>query len=440
MRTVFLTAILSYMLVLGFSYPFIAGLAYVWIDIVKPQDLAYFLINGWSLSLIASVVAVLSYVFARHKKSFKFTPEICLLIIFAAWMTYTSFHADPRLFSWNKWDWAFKVVIFTIFISVVFRSRVHFEALILTIIFSVATISFSSGVKTALGGGGYGVLAILGGDNSGLGESSTLAAVCVMQLPLLHYVYKHSIIFPRNRLFHFFIWMIVAITILTIVGTSARTGLVACVFLLLCYLLRSKRKLIWSLVIILAMGIFLTVDLGDTAWGSRMSTIDSYNQDSSALGRLKVWQWTLNFIAENPLGGGFDAFKLNGISKVTEEAVEYYEPGVINGKAFHNIYFEVLGEQGIIGFAIYISLLVMTLLKLQKTRVFGGDNVEFAWARDLALRLRDALLTLLVSGMFIGIAYQCYIFYLIAITISLRQLLPKVHTLANPSTDYATST
>jgi putative inorganic carbon (hco3(-)) transporter len=87
----------------------------------------------------------------------------------------------------------------------------------------------------------------------------------------------------------------------------------------------------------------------------------------------------------------------------------------------------------------------MTLLKLQKMRVFGGDNVEFAWARDLALRLRDALMILLVSGMFIGIAYQSYIFYLIAITISLRQLLPKVHTLARTSTagtstDHATST
>src|ERR1700731_3179292 len=103
MRTVFLTAILSYMLILGFSYPFIAGLAYVWIDIVKPQDLAYFLINDWSLALIASVIAVFSYV-VRYKKGFKFTPEIGLLIIFATWMTYTTFHADPRLFSWNKWD------------------------------------------------------------------------------------------------------------------------------------------------------------------------------------------------------------------------------------------------------------------------------------------------------------------------------------------------
>ncbi len=437
MRSVFLTAVFLYLILLGFSYPFVAGLAYIWIDIVKPQYLAYSLINGLPVSMIASIVAILAYLIKGDKASLKFTAVMYLLCIFAAWVTFTTINADPRIFSWEKWNWAFKVIVFTIFIPLIFRTRIQLEALILTILFSVTTVSFSAAVKTALGSGGYGVLAIMGGGNSGLSESSTLAAVCVMQLPLMHYVYNHSVIFAGNRLFKILILLTAVSSILAVVGTSARTGLIAGALLLLSYLLRSKRKFIWCIALVAALGVVQSLNLEDTAWGSRMSTINSPNQDSSASGRIKVWEWTLGFAAENPLGGGFDAYKLNRIASVNERGITYYEPGVFRGKAFHNIYFEVLGEQGIVGFTIYIAILMLTILRLRRIRLMARHQTELAWSGDLALRLRDALAVLMVSGMFIGIAYQPYIFYLVAITVSLGHILPNDKKLAITSAENA---
>lgn len=422
MRSAFLTFVFLYISILGLSYPFVAGMAYIWIDIVKPQNLAYSIINSMPLSMIASVVALTAYLIKGEKDSFKLTPMMFLLCFFGAWMTFTSFNADPRIEPWIKWDWAFKVVVFTVFMPMIFRSRLHLEALILTIICSVATVSLSAGIKTAMGGGGYGVLAIMGSGNAGLSESSTLAAICVMQLPLLHYMYKHSIFFEDNWLFKAFILLVTTTTILAVVGTSARTGLVAGAVLLLSYFLRSRKKITWCVILMIVLGAAQSLNLEDSAWGSRMSTINSYNNESSASGRIKVWEWTVDFVAENPLGGGFDAYKLNRIASVHDNNITYYEPGVYRGKAFHNIYFEVLGEQGIVGFGLYIAILLLTLLRLRRIRISVKSQSDQAWASDMALHLRDSLIVLMVSGMFIGIAYQPYIFYLVAITVSLGQL------------------
>jgi putative inorganic carbon (HCO3(-)) transporter len=420
MRSAFILGVLLYILTLGLSFPFVAGMAYLWIDIVKPQNLAYSFVNSLPLSRIAAVVVLASYAINANKKSFRLTPVMCLVACLALWVTITTYLANPMLNSWAKWDWAFKGLIFTIIIPLIFRTRVEIEALLLTIIFSIATTTFSAVIKTALGGGGYGVLAVLGNGDSGLSETSTLAAVSIMLIPLLHYVYRNTVIFPDSRIFKSIIWIIGICSVLTVVGTSARTGLIAAAFLLLCYALRSKRKIVFVLILAMALSVGMTLDLKDTHWGQRMSTINTYEKDSSASGRLAVWKWTLGFVAENPLGGGFDAYRLDNIASVDNEGnAEYYPPGRFQGKAFHSIYFEVLGEHGFIGFGLYYSIMFLTLWRLGRIRKFCQTRPDLQWLSDFAMHVREAQGVLLIGGLFIGIAFQPVMFYLVAITISL---------------------
>jgi putative inorganic carbon (HCO3(-)) transporter len=435
MRSTFLAAILAYVLFVGFSYPFAAVLGYVWVDIVKPQGLAYSLIRELPVALIAAVIALASFVMDAKKKKVPRLATVLLLAFFATWITFTAMIADQGIQPWIKWDWAFKVVIFSIFIPFVIRTRVHIEAFLLTMMFSVSTIAFSGGVKAAMGSGGYGVLALMGSTNTGLAESSTLAAVCVMQLPIMHYMYNHSIIFPSSRLFKLLIIITAVVNLFAVVGTGARTGLVAAACLAGLYALRSRHKIAVGVVFLLAMAIVPRLDLGDTAWGSRMSSIGTYQQDSSALGRIAVWKWTMDFALANPLGGGFDAFKLNRIALANDEGIQYYDAREYRGKAFHNIFFEVMGEQGLVGFVVYLSIIGATFWTLFKVRQLNKNNPEQSWLVDISTKLSDALMVLLVGGMFVGIAYQCYIFYLVALSISLgelgRQLAVKTSAVGN---------
>lgn len=437
MRSVFLTVVLSYLLLLGLSYPVAAALVYVWIDIVKPQSLAYSIINGMPLAMIAGVLALISHVISPDRKKIFGGPVIMLLLVFLAWITITTANANPGLNSWQKWDWVSKIVIFSVFLTFVIRSRVHIEAFLLTLIFSVETISFSGGVKAALGGGGYGVLALMGDANQGLAESSTFAAVCVMLFPIMHYLYHNSIIFPGERVFKAAIIGMAIINVFSIIGTGARTGLIAGAFLLLLYFLRSKYKLRMGIaMLVVGLGL-LQLDLSGTAWGSRMSSIGTYQHDSSASGRIAVWQWTTGFAMEHPMGGGFDAFRLNNIAGVDESGIQYYEGPGLRGKAFHNVFFEVLGEQGFIGIAIYLALIALTFLHLRQIRHYCRTRAPLLWCHDLATKLGDAFAALLIGGMFVGIAYQCYIFYFFSIVVSLHRLVPKERGATNVTKSHA---
>jgi probable O-glycosylation ligase (exosortase A-associated) len=420
MQSLFLTAVFSSLIFMGFSAAFAAALGFVWVDIVKPQQLAYAIINGLPLSMI-SAIATMALFFLKDKK---FAPRfgliMALIAAFAVWVTFTTAMSDFPVRAWGKWDWASRVLIFALIFPYIFRSRVQIEAFILVFIFSASTIFFSAGLKTMMGGGGYGVLAIMGSGNTGLAESSTLAVVCVMLIPLILFIMRHTLLLPKGKLTNLFLIGVIVTALAAVVGTAARTGVIAICVLFGISVLRSKHRLWWITGAAVVVVVLMNIDLSATPWGARMSTIETYNADSSALGRLAVWKWTLEFVGSHPFGGGFDAYAHNHIASVASDGVIWYLPeGQIGGKAFHSIYFEVLGEQGIPGFIIYYSIVLLTLFKLFKLNRKWRKREGTEWFADLTNALMAAILIFLAGGAFVGIAYQPFIFYMISLTVAL---------------------
>lgn len=411
----------------GFYAAFAAALGFVWVDIVKPQNLAYSIINGAQLSFIAALATLALFVLKDRKSPPKFGPILVLIVLFTIWVAFTTSMSAFPTQAWEKWDWASKVLIFAVIIPYIFRSRVQIEAFILVFVFAASTILFSAGVKTLLGGGGYQSLAVMGTGNSGLSETSTLAVVCVMLIPLVIFLMRHTLLFPRNLLTRVLFVGIIVMALAAVVGTGARTGVIAVVVMCMMSMLKSKKKLWWLAGIAIVGIIALNLDLSSTRWGARMSTIETYSADSSALGRIKVWEWTLNFVSAHPLGGGFNSYLHNRILTVAPDGVIQYVPeGQFGGKAFHSIYFEMLGEQGFVGFAIYFAIIGLALLKLRKLKKTWGNHAGMAWIPALADALTTSILIFLAGGAFVGIAYQPYIFYMISLTVAIDQYAARV--------------
>ena len=427
MQSLFLSAVFAVLMFAGFSAAFAAALGFVWVDIVRPQQLAYSIINDQPLSFIAAV-ATLGLFLLRDKKSPpKFGPILLLIVLFCLWVTFTTLISDFPTQAWGKWDWASKVLIFAVLIPYIFRSRIQIEAFILVFVFSASTILFSAGLKTILGGGGYGTLAVMGTGNSGLSESSTLAVVCVMLIPLVMFLMRHTLIFPRNLLTRGLFLAIIVMALAAVVGTTARTGIIAVAVMCLLSMLQSKKKLWWIAGLALAAVVILNLDLSATRWGNRMSTIETYNADSSAMGRIKVWQWTIEFVGKHPLGGGFDAYLHNRILGVTSDGETQYLPeGQVGGKAFHSIYFEVLGEQGIVGFSMYALMVGLAMFKLIRLKRAWKNDAGMAWISGLANALMTSIVVFLAGGSFVGIAYQPYIFYMLSLTVAIDQYARRV--------------
>ena len=52
-------------------------------------------------------------------------------------------------------------------------------------VLSIGTIIINGGIKTALGGGGYGMLSLLVRENAGLYEGSILSTAAIATIPLV---------------------------------------------------------------------------------------------------------------------------------------------------------------------------------------------------------------------------------------------------------------
>ena len=251
--------------------------------------------------------------------------------------------------------------------------------------------------------------------------------VCVMIIPLIWFAMRHTIVLQRSRYTDVLFAGLILTALACVIGTTARTGLIAIAVLGMLALFKSKKKVWWISAAILVGIAVGNVDLSSTSWGARMSTIETYNQDSSALGRLKVWEWTLDFISNNPAGGGFDAYALNRIAGVMDDGtVVYFPDWQLAGKAFHSIYFEVLGEQGIPGFLIYFSIIFATLINLRKLKKKWHNQAGMTWLVALADALTASILIFLTGGAFVGIAYQPFIFYMVSLTVSIDQYSRRV--------------
>lgn len=421
MQSLYLLTVFCTLIFAGFSAAFAAALGFVWVDIVKPQQLAYSIITGWPLSMVAALAMLAQYAIKDRKFPPRFGILLTLIAMFTVWVTITTAMSTIPIAPWTKWDWASKVLLFALLIPYIFRSRIQIEAFILVFTLSAATIFASAGVKTLLGSGGYGTLAIMGSGNSGLAEGSTLALVSVMLIPLVVFLMRNTLIFPKTRLTYLLFLGIIGAALATVVGTGARTGLIAVAVLCVLSMIKSKKKGWWLVGVAVAGVIYMNIDLSQTRWGARMSTVGTYNKDGSALGRIKVWEWTVGYVATNPMGGGFDAFLHNRIAGVSDDGViAYYPEGQIRGKAFHSIYFEVLGEQGIPGFIMYISMILISLYKLRALKKRWRDHPELGWMSELSNALISSILVFLAGGAFVGIAYQPFIFYMIALTVVLE--------------------
>ena len=397
-------------LVVGWSgMPFVASLGYVWVDSFSPQSVAWDVMNRFPVSLVIALSAVGSYLLF-DRRYFRVSTVTILIVLFTCWITVSTFAwAVVPDRAYTKWDVAWKAVLFAAFLPLVFRSRMQIEAFLLTWVISVGIQILPFGVKTLLGGGGYGInLGVISG-NSLLSEGSTLAAVALCQIPLLFHFYRHSIIAPRSRLLRCGFFLYAAVCVAASVGTYERTALVCMAIVAAGMWWKSTSKISFGVVCVLAG--LVVAQMSGAAWTSRISTTSDYTGESSALGRILAWEWTLDYVGEHPLGGGFDVYRINRIvyppDPVTGKVVTF------DGKAFHSSWFEVLGEQGWPGLLMYVLILGLSLLQLQSVakRCKGVPGLE--WLRSLSYGLQVSMLTLLAGSSFVGIAFQPMIWYLV---------------------------
>jgi probable O-glycosylation ligase (exosortase A-associated) len=407
-------------LVVGPIAPFVFTLGYLWVDTFYPQFLST-LVGQLPSSYIMAVAAIGGYVLLDRRSPPRFSGHTALVLLFAAWITLTGTWAERPDTAWDKWDWAFKVVMFAAFLPLVLRSRVQIEAFLQVFLFAATVHMMALGTKTMLAGSGYGRELDVVKGNSGLTESSYLAAVSIALIPIILFLRSHSILIPKSWVRDLGYLGLIVIAVFSAMGTYARTALVGFVVVGVFLWLQSRRKLLFAAcAVAMAIGV---VAMTAGSWDERIATTADYTSESSALGRLLVWKWTLGYVMQNPLGGGFNSFL---VSRIEFPAANGTAPIVVYGKAFHNMFMEVLGEQGFPGLAMYLALMLTSLWYMWSVIRRTRGRAHLLWVHDLAGALMTSLLTIMACGFFIGIAFQALVWYLMTLPVCLNAYLLHV--------------
>jgi O-antigen ligase len=115
--------------------------------------------------------------------------------------------------------------------------------------------------------------------------------------------------------------------------------------------LRSRAKLAIG-VLMVTVGL-AAYNFAPPQWFNRMQTIETYEQDSSAMSRIYMWQVGLQVAEEYPLfGGGFK----RTLWPMTVNPFLRGIPRMTVGRDLHSVYFVVLSEHGWIGLVLFLTI------------------------------------------------------------------------------------
>ncbi|PLK27367.1 putative O-glycosylation ligase, exosortase A system-associated [Novosphingobium sp. TH158] len=433
-----LTAFVLGLLALGLRRPFLWVLAYLYVDILAPQKISWFLLASIPISLIVFCLAFGGWLLIDDKRDSRFTLRQALLFLLLCYCGLTTLSADFPVEAAEKWSWVWKALVFAIFLPLTLRTRLRFEAAIMVMVLTLGAIVISGSIKTLGSGGGYGTLKLFVNDNTGLYEGSIISCVSIAAIPLVWWLARHTTVFPRNWMVRLFAVALTFACLLIPIGTQARTGLLCIVLLFLLSLRTVKHRFLY----LAAMGTLalMAIPFLPESYTKRMDTIENHQADESASTRVAVWKWTLDYVKDNPFGGGFEAYRSNRLRIETRAATTDGNTTAVEvqqvedaGRAYHSSYFEMLGEQGWPGLLLWLWIQALGIWQMERIRsrwlkkaAAPGAGPEVQWQAPLANALQQAHLVYMLGSLFVGIAFQAFILMLIGIQCGLWSYLKRI--------------
>jgi putative inorganic carbon (HCO3(-)) transporter len=221
----------------------------------------------------------------------------------------------------------------------------------------------------------------------------------------------------KNLVFRILVAVPTMFLLLGIVGTQSRGATLALSASLLYYLLYISKHKAFGIVMVLvvAFGVWTFAPEG---YFSRMETLSSYEEDTSATGRIAAWGHAVEMALDNPFFGvGADSFN---------SAYGRFYRGEGDPQRWistHSVYFKVLAEYGFTGIFVFLLLLYSNLSENHRTARLLRDNPEILdIPGTLPLFINMGLIAYAVAATFLSGLNYPHIYLITALTLSARWL------------------
>ena len=410
---------------LAFGGAQVGVLIWTWTSLLAPNDVLY----GFGATLpYAKIAAALTLVLAVMGRGggIRLRPNatVLLLGLLAVWgllSQATGLAADPAP-GWDLYQKLVKILLLAVTVTAVMRDRLRLHALLLAICLGIGFTGLGEAAKFLLSAGGHKVLG-----TSSTGDNNQIALDVLMIMPLLYYLQATA----QRQAVRAACWAMGGMCAVCVIATASRNGFAGLGLLGVAYVLASRRK-VFGLVLVLvvfAAGAQLVSD----SWKQRISTIQAADSDDSFMGRVGAWKVSTAVALHRPLfGGGLHAIQHGDVWGEHLEVASHIDilgsaPPTLTFKAAHSIYFEVLGDLGFGGLALFLALFAVGWRNGSAVRriVRRSKRADIAWAGQMAAVLQVSLLLFLVNGALLSAAYYDIDYLLVAMLAALRELVGR---------------
>jgi putative inorganic carbon (HCO3(-)) transporter len=403
MRDILLLAVFVGLLPFAVRRTWIAVLLWTWVSIMNPHKLAWGFAIDMPFAAAAAIAAFVSLPYNRDRLHFPWDKSVIALLLFIVWTAITTafaFFPGPALDQLIK---VVKIQAMTLVALAAIRERKHIELFVWVNALSIGFYGFKGGIFTITSGGASRVWGPGGGFIEGNNE---IGLALIMVIPLLNYLR----LVTRQRLLRWLLMVVMLLSAVAALGTQSRGAFLAIAAMIFVLWLRSSRKF-YSATFIVSVSLALLAFMPDT-WTDRMRTIQTYEEDSSAMGRLNAWQMAVNLANDRLTGGGF----------VVDEASVFarYAPIPADLHAAHSIYFQVLGEHGWVGLGLFVAIGLYAFVAAGRVRRQALEQPEAEWLHHLAGMIQVSMVGYAVGGAFLSLAYFDLPYNMLVVVVACR--------------------
>lgn len=401
MRSIFILVLIA----IGFAASVVSRQAalyvYVWFSLFRPLEWMWMDVSSLRLSLVAGILLLVPTLLSGR------FPNVSHPLNLIAWMflgtvltaQYTTYLTTLDLY-WVD-QFVRLLVVSTLMVSLI-KTREHFSQLVAVMAGSFAFFSAKAGLVSILGGG----VQFSEGQAGAFVDNNGYALAINMAIPLMA-ASAATLQAPLPWLDRWRKGFLVAIplSIVTIISTMSRAGLLALGTLAIVAALLQRRPVMSLAGVAVAGGLIFTLAPKPEGYTERMQTITTYEEvgEGSALSRLHFWQVAAEMAKANPLGVGLRAY---------DRAYDDHDfsGGVYgSGRSVHNSHLQVLAEEGYAGFALWLlafayAFWICLRMRFSATKLPGMSEDDRSYYITMSTAFAASMVAFLVGGTFIAVS------------------------------------
>ncbi|MEZ0174983.1 MAG: putative O-glycosylation ligase, exosortase A system-associated [Candidatus Reddybacter sp.] len=362
---------------------------------LNPHAYAWGFVRSLPAFQILFLVVVLSTIMSKERQPIPKDWRIPVFITLWLYFLLTTTQAYFPALAWEKFWFVTKIFIPIGFTLILIDTREKLYYLIVTIACSIGFAATKGGVFALKSGFAH---RVYGPPGTQFYENNAFAIAVLIAIPMILLWYRET---PRQWI-RYSITAAIPLMLASAISSWSRGAFLTMGVLTIVLLWHSKRKILILPIIIVAIAMaprFLPEE-----WFGRMDTLNTYQDDKSAMSRIRTWTDGWNHTLQHPIAGaGFEGWRW-----VTE-------------RDWHSSYVEIFSEHGFIAFGLWLSLILGTLFSLsslpRKTKHVEGME----WVGNYCYMLRASLIAYMTGTLFLGLSYWDILYHIIFIAVLIKQ-------------------